>query len=47
MDVLNEIFLFGDVPAGAEKGAYAPFLILLSYMVASLGSFTGLAIRCA
>lgn len=40
--VLEKFFLFGDVPANAEGGEYIPLLVLLSYVIAVMGSFTGL-----
>lgn len=40
--VQEKFFLFGDVPADAEIGSYIPFLVVLSYAVAVIGSFTGL-----
>ncbi|MBL4803607.1 MAG: response regulator [Alphaproteobacteria bacterium] len=39
--LLEHFFLFGAVPPYAEKGYYIPYLVLLSYVIASLGSFTG------
>ena len=39
---LNQFFLLGDVPLNVETGTYVPSLILLSYVIATLGSFTGL-----
>lgn len=40
--ILEYFFLFGNIPANAEKGVYIPYLVALSYIIASLGSFTGL-----
>ncbi len=40
--LLEKFFLFGDVPANAESGSYIPLLVILSYVIATLGSFTGL-----
>lgn len=41
-DILNSFFFFGDIPENAVHGEYILPLIALSYIVASLGSFTGL-----
>lgn len=40
--VLERVFIFEDVPAYAETGAYLPTLVALSYVIAVLGSFIGL-----
>lgn len=40
--LLDHFFLFGEVPANAETGTYIWPLVLLSYVIASLGAFTGL-----
>ncbi len=40
--VLDEIFLFGGVPSYAETGEYVGFLVVLSYLVATLASYTAL-----
>lgn len=40
--ILEYFFIFGEIPDSAERGIYIPFLVLLSYIIASLGSFTGL-----
>lgn len=40
--ILEYIFIFGEIPSNAETGTYIPFLVALSYIIASLGSFTGL-----
>lgn len=39
---LERFFIFGPIPANAEYGIYIPQLVILSYIVAALGSFTGL-----
>ncbi len=39
---LDEIFLFDGVPSYAETGEYVWFLVVLSYMVATLASYTAL-----
>ncbi len=41
-EIAEKFFLFGDVPSTAVFGEYIPSLVLLSYIIASLGSFTGL-----
>ncbi len=41
-EITQQFFLFGEVPSTAVYGEYIPFLVVLSYLVASLGSFTGL-----
>ncbi len=40
--ILEYIFIFGDIPQNAETGTYIPLLVILSYIIATLGSFTGL-----
>ena len=40
--ILEHLFIFGDIPANVETGTYIPLLVLLSYVIASLGSFAGL-----
>ncbi|PCJ96613.1 MAG: hypothetical protein COA45_10910 [Zetaproteobacteria bacterium] len=40
--IFEKFFIFGDIPSNAETGIYIPTLVLLSYVIASLGSFTGL-----
>jgi signal transduction histidine kinase/NO-binding membrane sensor protein with MHYT domain/CheY-like chemotaxis protein len=40
-NILEYFFYFGD-PSLSEKGTYIPYLVVLSYVIASLGSFTGL-----
>ena len=40
--LLESFFIFGDIPSNAETGKYIPTLVILSYIIASLGSFTGL-----
>lgn len=42
LPMLDEFFLFGGVPENAETGTYIPYLVALSYVIASLGAFTGL-----
>lgn len=41
-EFLSRFFLFGDIPNYAETGTYIFPLVILSYVIASLGSFTGL-----
>ncbi len=40
--ILGYFFLFGEIPTNVEKGVYIPYLVVLSYIIAALGSFTGL-----
>ena len=40
--ILDHIFIFGELPTTVETGTYVPFLVILAYIIASLGSFTGL-----
>ncbi len=40
--MLDNIFLFDGVPLNAETGQYIPFLVVLSYVLASLASYTAL-----
>ena len=40
--MLEKIFLMGAPPLVTETGTYIPFLVLLSYVVASLASYTAL-----
>ena len=40
--LLEPVFIFGGIPPNAEVGVYIPALVLASYLIASLGSFTGL-----
>ncbi|PCI55542.1 MAG: hypothetical protein COB36_07950 [Alphaproteobacteria bacterium] len=40
--ILDHIFIFGALPNTVETGTYVPLLVILSYVIASLGSFTGL-----
>lgn len=42
--VWEYFFIFGDIPAIAEKGTYIMHLVALSYLIASMGSFAGLRI---
>lgn len=44
--MLNDIFISGAIPADAVKGTYIPFLVLLSYIIASFGSYTGISLAC-
>ncbi|PCI00371.1 MAG: hypothetical protein COB76_03715 [Alphaproteobacteria bacterium] len=39
--ILEYFFIFGDVSDNAERGSYSPIFVLLSYLIASFGSFTG------
>ncbi|MCB0523819.1 MAG: response regulator [Rhodospirillales bacterium] len=39
---LERFFIFGNIPENVATGTYIPALVLLSYVIASLGSFTGL-----
>ncbi len=40
--IFEHFFILGDLPRNAEIGSYIPVLVFLSYVIASLGSFTGL-----
>ena len=40
--ILDYFFIFSAIPPTAETGTYIPYLVVLSYIIASLGSFTGL-----
>ena len=40
--MLERFFLLGDMPHNVETGTYILPLVLLSYVIASFGSFTGL-----
>src|ERR1700733_10944357 len=42
--MLENFFFYGEVPPYAESGIYTPFLVLVSYIVASFGSYTGLTL---
>jgi len=42
--MLENIFLFNNIPANAEKGSYDVVLVITSYIVASFGSYTGLTL---
>ena len=44
MTFMDSYFLYGDAPATAEGGRYLPFLVALSYCIATLGSYTGLKV---
>jgi signal transduction histidine kinase/NO-binding membrane sensor protein with MHYT domain/DNA-binding NarL/FixJ family response regulator/HPt (histidine-containing phosphotransfer) domain-containing protein len=39
---LGSFFIIGDIPEGAYVGSYSALLILLSFGIAALGSYTGL-----
>ncbi|MBI3418626.1 MAG: response regulator [Proteobacteria bacterium] len=40
--MLQDFFLFGKFPDAVETGVYLPLMVLLSYVVASISSYTGL-----
>ncbi|MDD3371055.1 MAG: MHYT domain-containing protein, partial [Alphaproteobacteria bacterium] len=40
--LLESFFIFGPLPAAAEKGTYIPLFVIASYAVAAFGSYTGL-----
>ena len=40
--MLDSFFIYDAIPANVEKGIYAPLLVLVSYVVASLGAYAGL-----
>src|SRR5690349_10026197 len=40
--MLDQYFLYGPRPEHAEIGTYDPWLVFLSYVVATIGSYTGL-----
>jgi len=40
--MLAQLFMYGDIPANAERGEYDLFLVLLSYIVASFSSYIAL-----
>jgi PAS domain S-box-containing protein len=42
--MLESFFIFGNLPANAEKGVYHVPLIVLSYIIASFASYTALAL---
>lgn len=42
--MLENFFLYGSIPANAESGTYVPALVLVSYLVASAGSYAGLTL---
>jgi len=42
--MLESFFITGDLPANAEKGTYIFLLVLVSYAIASFGSYTGLTL---
>ena len=39
---LEQFFLVGEIPLTAESGVYVWPLVILSYLIASFGSFAGL-----
>ena len=41
---LEHFFIFGDIPANIVTGEYVLSLVFLSYIIASVGSFTGIRI---
>jgi len=41
---MESLFITGGIPDNAITGAYAPGLVLLSYIIAFLGSYTGLSL---
>lgn len=43
-NTLEHFFILGEIPANTETGTYEIPLVILSYVIASLGSFTGLRI---
>ena len=44
LGMLDNFFIYGAIPENAMKGTYVPFLVLLSYVIASFGSYTGLTL---
>ena len=42
--MLEHFFIYGQLPSTIEKGEFIPLLVLASYIVASVGSFTGLTL---
>src|ERR1700722_3880435 len=42
--MLENFFFYGASPVDAEKGRYAPLLVMASYIVASFGSYAGLTL---
>ena len=42
--MFDSFFLDGSLPLGTESGSYSLPLVLLSYLIASLGSYVGLAL---
>lgn len=42
--MLEQFFITGPLPAGIVEGQYVPLLVFASYVVASLGAFTGLTL---
>jgi len=41
LSLLENIFIFGPIPERVETGEYIISLVILSYVIATLGSFTG------
>jgi NO-binding membrane sensor protein with MHYT domain len=42
LSLIHQFFIFGDIPLNAERGHYILSLVFLSYVIASMGSYTGL-----
>lgn len=42
--MLDRFFITGELPANIIQGEYIPLLVIISYVVASLGAFTGLTL---
>jgi NO-binding membrane sensor protein with MHYT domain/signal transduction histidine kinase len=42
--MLENYFIFGELPARTETGTYSPLLVLVSYLVAAFSSYTGLTL---
>ena len=42
--MLENFFIYGEIPLGAIKGEYDPGLVVLSYIIAFLGSYAGLSL---
>lgn len=40
--MLENFFILGGIPANAEYGKYSPLLVILSYLIASLASYSAL-----
>lgn len=41
--MFDNLFLNGEIPENIVRGSYIPSLVLLSYVIASFGSYTGLS----